>query len=72
MDMATVRTVDVLMPDAEMQAAVESRLVEKARLITEAGPTGPVGDPPESWHCRYCSHAGRCPFRITQHPPQAG
>jgi hypothetical protein len=29
------------MPDADMQAAVEARLVEKARLITEAGPAGP-------------------------------
>jgi CRISPR/Cas system-associated exonuclease Cas4 (RecB family) len=65
MDMGTVRTVDVPMPDTEMQAAVEARLVEKARLITEAGPTGPTGDPPESWHCRYCPHATSCPFQIT-------
>ena len=72
MDMATVRTVDVLMPDAELQAAVEARLVEKARLITEAEATGPAGDPPESWHCRYCSHAGHCSFRITHQIAQTG
>ena len=72
MDMGVVRTVDVLMPDTELQAAVEARLVEKACLITEAGPTGPVGDPPEQWNCRYCSHAGRCPFQITQHLTRAG
>ena len=72
MDMATVRTVDVLMPDAELQAAVETRLVEKARLITEAESAGPAGDPPEPWHCRYCSHAERCSYRISHHATQTG
>jgi CRISPR/Cas system-associated exonuclease Cas4 (RecB family) len=62
MDMATVRTVDVPMPDAEMQAAVEARLVEKAHTITEAGASGPLGDPQEAWECRYCGYASQCPY----------
>lgn len=45
MDMGAVRTVDVPMPDAELQAAVEARLVEKARGITEAGPDGRPATP---------------------------
>jgi CRISPR/Cas system-associated exonuclease Cas4 (RecB family) len=61
MDMGSVCTVDVAMPDADMQAAVEARLVEKARLVTEAGPTGPAGDPQEAWECRYCAFASQCP-----------
>ncbi len=63
MDMGAVRTVDVPLPDAEMQAAVEARLVEKARLITEADAAGPLGDPQEIWECGYCAFAGQCPFR---------
>ena len=61
MDMGSVCTVDVPMPDADMQAAVEARLVEKARWITEADATGPAGDPQESWECRYCAFATQCP-----------
>jgi CRISPR/Cas system-associated exonuclease Cas4 (RecB family) len=64
MDMGAVRTVDVAMPDEDMQAAVEARLVEKARLITEAGPNGPAGDPQEAWQCAYCGFAAQCPDRI--------
>ena len=71
MDMGAVRTVDVLMPDAEMQAAVETRLVEKARLITEADAAGPPGDPQEAWQCAYCAHAGQCAYRIRKHTPEA-
>jgi hypothetical protein len=44
-----------------MQAAVETRLIEKARLITEAGPTGPTGAAQEAWECRYCAFAAQCP-----------
>ena len=61
MDMGSVCTVDVPMPDADMQAAVEARLVEKARWITETDATGPAGDPQESWECRYCAFATQCP-----------
>jgi len=64
MDMGAVRTVDVPMPDDELQAAVEARLVEKARLITEADADGPAGDPPEAWHCRYCLRAPDCPYQV--------
>jgi len=71
MDMGAVRTVDVPMPDADMQAAVEARLVEKARLITEADPAGPAGDPQEQWQCSYCACAGQCPYRLKKHAPEA-
>jgi CRISPR/Cas system-associated exonuclease Cas4 (RecB family) len=64
MDMGAVRTVDVAMPDAELQTAVEARLVEKARLITEAGPDGPAGDPQEAWQCNYCGFAAQCAYRL--------
>jgi CRISPR/Cas system-associated exonuclease Cas4 (RecB family) len=71
MDMGAVRTVDVPMPDAEMQAAVEARLVEKAQLITEADHAGPPGDPQESWECNYCARATQCVYRIKKHAPGA-
>lgn len=64
MDMGAVRTVDVPMPDADMQAAVEARLVEKARLITRADAEGPAGDPQAPWQCHYCAHADQCPYRL--------
>ena len=60
MDMGTVCTVDVPMPDAETQAAVEARLVAKARIVTDAGSAGPLGDPLEAWECRYCAFAAQC------------
>jgi len=71
MDMGAVRTVDVLMPDIELQAAVETRLVQKARLITEADHAGPPGDPQESWECNYCARATQCVYRIKKHTPGA-
>ena len=71
MDMGAVRTVDVPMPDTDLQAAVEARLVEKARLITEADPAGPTGDPQEQWQCSYCACAGQCPYRLKRHTPAA-
>lgn len=71
MDMGAVRTVDVPLPDAAMQAAVEARLVEKARLITEADAAGPAGDPSEFWQCAYCACAGHCPDRLKKHAPAA-
>ncbi len=49
MDMGAVRTVDVPMPDTDLQAAVEARLVEKARLITEADAGGAPGGPQGGW-----------------------
>ena len=71
MDMGAVRTVDVLMPDTDMQAAVEARLVEKAQLITEADHAGPPGDPLECWECNYCARATQCAYRIKKHAPGA-
>ena len=65
MDMAAVRTVDVPMPDAAMQAAVAARLVEKTCCITAADPAGPEGDPLEPWQCTYCLGATQCPYRLT-------
>jgi hypothetical protein len=64
MDMGTVYACDVAMPDPELQAQVEARIVEKACLITEADADGPTGDPAESWVCRYCGHAADCAFRL--------
>jgi len=52
------------MPDADLQAQVEARIVEKARLITEADAAGPAGDPLEAWACRYCGHADGCAYRL--------
>ena len=71
MDIGAVRTVDVPMPDADMQAAVEARLVEKALLITEADSAGPTGDPQEQWQCAYCACAGQCPYRLKKHAPES-
>ena len=61
MDMHTVLSVDVAMPDAEGLARTREYAVTKARAITEAGPAGPPGDAVEDWLCRYCTHAERCP-----------
>ena len=69
MDMGAVYTCDVAMPDTELQAQVEARIVEKARIITEAGSAGPAGDPLEAWACRYCGHADGCAFRLDGNAP---
>lgn len=61
MDMHTVLSVDVAMPDAEGLARTTEYVVSKARAITETGPAGPSGDAVEDWLCRYCTHAERCP-----------
>ena len=61
MDMHTVLSVDVAMPDAEGLARTREYAVGKARAITEAGPEGPPGDAVEDWLCRYCTHVERCP-----------
>ena len=63
LDMATVCTVDVAMPDAAQRAALAANLVAKARRITEAPAAGPAGDPNETWECSYCAVAGLCPHR---------
>lgn len=69
MDMHTVLSVDVAMPDADGLARTTEYVVSKARAITEAGPNGPPGDAVEDWLCRYCTHAERCP---DAHPKGSG
>jgi len=64
MDMATVRTVDVPMPDAAKLAAIEARLVEKVSTILNANADGPAGDPQEAWQCAYCAYAEQCSSRL--------
>ena len=71
MDMGTVYASDVAMPDPELQAQVAARIVEKARMITEADAAGPAGDPLEAWACRYCGHADGCAFRLHGHATTA-
>lgn len=74
MDMHTVLSVDVAMPDADGLARTTEYVVSKARAtpalhlpvcagasVTEAGPEGPPGDAVEHWLCRYCTHVERCP-----------
>lgn len=74
MDMHTVLSVDVAMPDADGLARTREYAVGKARAtpalhlpvcaganVTEAGSSGPPGDAVEDWLCRYCTHVERCP-----------
>lgn len=61
MDMHTVLSVDVAMPNADGLARTREYAVGKARAITECGSSGPPGDAVEDWLCRYCTHVERCP-----------
>ncbi len=71
MDMRTVLSVDVAMPDAEGLARTRAHAIAKARAITDCGPAGPAGDAAEAWLCRYCTHATRCPDRLSSGRPAA-